>query len=72
MDMTLEEQERVAYALGDTTTAQLLGQLIEAEAKLVVAAEKYDRAQGELDELRAGMRDVSRAINGIKEVLDGF
>lgn len=72
MDMTLEEQERVAYALGDTRTAKLLGQLIEAEAKLVVAVAKYDRAQGELDELKADMLDVSKAVNGIKEMLDGF
>ena len=61
----LTEMERTAYGKGDTTTAQLLGDLVEARAKIA-------ELEGELDALKRDMDDVNIALNGIKEIIDGL
>ena len=61
----LTEVERTAYGKGDTTTAQLLGDLVEARAKIA-------ELEGELDALKCDMDDVNIALNGIKEIIDGL
>ena len=61
----LTEVERTAYGKGDTTTAQLLGDLVEARAKIA-------ELEWELDALKCDMDDVNTALNGIKEIIDGL
>lgn len=41
---TLEEQERAAYMAGDTRTAELLAQLIDAQAEIESQALTHDKA----------------------------
>jgi hypothetical protein len=41
-NLTIEEQETQAYAVGDTATAELLGRIIELESELNALQNKLD------------------------------
>ena len=61
----LTEMERTAYGKGDTTTAQLLGDLVEARAKIA-------ELEARNEELVEEMEVIEEALNGIKETINGL
>ena len=71
----LTEMERTAYGKGDTTTAQLLGKLIEAQDMIegqedseVVRQDLRD----EIKDLRADFKTIRTALTELQRLTDGY
>ena len=71
----LTEMERTAYGKGDTTTAQLLGKLIEAQDMIegqedseVVRQDLRD----EIKDLRADFKTIRTALTELQKLTDGY
>ena len=56
--MTIDEQERQAFAAGDTTLAAALGALADAEEALAAAAPEREELQDEIAHLKRILTDA--------------
>ena len=56
--MTIDEQERQAFAVGDTTLAAALGALADAQDALAAAPAALEELQDEIAHLKRIVRDA--------------
>lgn len=64
-NLTLSEREKLAYMSGDTATAALLAQLVDAEFKVNILDQEVDQAHQDLTRLE----DVEQENQILKEEL---
>lgn len=72
MKLTLKERERAAYIGNHCMEAQMLGALIDAQAKAELQEAELDEARSGLDEARSELGTVRDAIKSVEETLDGL
>lgn len=60
--MTLEEQERAAYQAGDYHTAELLAQIVDAEADQVALEDAREESDAAKDRTLAALDDAHQQL----------
>ena len=75
----LTEMERTAYGKGDTTTAQLLGKLIEAQDMIEGLRQDQEDSEvvrqdlrDEIKDLRADFKTIRTALTELQKLTDGY
>ena len=75
----LTEMERTAYGKGDTTTAQLLGKLIEAQDMIEGLRQDQEGSEvvrqdlrDEIKDLRADFKTIRTALTELQKLTDGY